>query len=79
MIPVQQLGADGTTRYYDYAVTPPALIWVETPRHELHLNVPEVLRASGLTDTQENRYIAVAEALEAVREAFPGVPVTVAP
>jgi len=79
MIPVKKLGADGTAAYYDYAVTPPALIWVETAAHELHLNVPEVLRACGLADTEENRDVAVAQALAATRTAFPGVPVSVEP
>jgi hypothetical protein len=77
MIPVVKLLPDGARAYYDYAVRPPACIWVETPTHELHLNIPEVLRALDLADTEENRDLAVEQALAAARTAFPGVPMSV--
>lgn len=58
----------------DYSVHPPAVVWARDPEGTAHLDVPELLRAVGLPDTEENRDLACEAALEVTHRQWPGVP-----
>lgn len=57
----------------DRSVTPPAVVWSRDPDGVAHLHVPELLRAVGLPDTEENRDLACHAALEVTARRWPGV------
>lgn len=51
-------------------------IYARESTGELHLVIPEILRAGGYADTPENRETMLRAARELAAEDFPGVPIT---
>lgn len=41
--------------------------------HELHIDIPQLLKVANLEDTDENRNIALAVAMQLARQQYPGV------